>query len=234
MRRSPALLWVFLGALCLAFIALTIWRGEDSTFGVQNYDFARIAILVVLAITVSAGFAGRGMLSQAVRHAMSWAAIFTVLAVGYSMRDRLEVVFRGVMAELAPGSALIEDPNAKEVTVVRGAGGHFRLPTRVNGVTLPMLFDTGASVVTLTHEDAMRAGIPVDRLDYSVMVYTANGTATAARVRLESVAVGSIQRRRVEALVARQGTLDGSLMGMSFLETLSEFAVRGDRLVLSP
>jgi aspartyl protease family protein len=234
MRRNPTLLWIAFGGLAVAFVALTIWRGEGSTFGVQNYDLARIAILVVLAVIVAAGFSGRGTLSEAVRHAMSWAAIFAVVAVGYTMRDRLELVFRGVMAELAPGSALIEDADGKAVTVVRGAGGHFRLPTEVNGVSLPMLFDTGASVVTLTHEDAARAGIPVDRLNYSVTVYTANGVATAARVQLESVAVGSIERRRIEALVAREGTLDGSLMGMSFLETLSEFAVRGNRLVLTP
>jgi aspartyl protease family protein len=234
MRRYPALLWVSLGALSFAFVALTIWRGEGTTFGVQNYDIARIAILVVLAVIVAAGFSGTGTLSQAVRHAMSWAAIFAIVAVGYTMRDRLELVFRGVMAELAPGSAIIEDAAGKEVTVVRSAGGHFRLPTRVNGVTIPMLFDTGASVVTLTHEDAQRAGIPVDRLNYGVTVYTANGVATAARVQLENVAIGSIQRRRIEALVAREGTLDGSLMGMSFLETLTEFAVRGDRLVLTP
>ncbi len=234
MRRLSPLFWVFVGTLAVAFVALTIWRGEGTTFGVQNYDYARVAILIILAITVAIGFSGRGALGVAVRHAMSWAAIFAVLAVGYSKRFELEMVFRGVLAELAPGAALIEGEDGKEVTVVRGPDYHFRLPAKINGVSIPMLFDTGASVVTLTHEDAIRAGIPVGRLNYSVTVYTANGVATAARVRLENVAIGSIQRRQIEALVAREGTLDGSLMGMSFLETLSEFTVRGNRLVLTP
>jgi aspartyl protease family protein len=234
MRRSPSLLWILLGTLGVALVVLTIRHGERSTFGIENYDFARLVVLVTVAVAVAAGFAGRGTLSQAVRHAMSWMVVIAVLAVGYSMRDRLELVFRGVMAELAPGSALIEDANAKEVTVVRAAGGHFRVPTRVNGVAISMLLDTGASVVTLTHDDAEKAGIPVERLNYTVTVYTANGVTTAAPVEIEAMSIGSIQRRRISALVARDGTLDGSLLGMSYLETLSQFAVRGDRLVLSP
>ncbi len=45
--------------------------------------------------------------------------------------------------------------------------------------------------------------------------------------------VGGIVRSRVQAFVADRGALDGSLLGMTFLETLSKYSVSGDRLELS-
>ncbi len=46
------------------------------------------------------------------------------------------------------------------------------------------------------------------------------------------IAVGSIERRRVPILVAEDGKLGQSLLGMNFIGTLSGFDMRGDRLIL--
>ena len=62
---------------------------------------------------------------------------------------------------------------------------------------------------------------------------TANGMATAANVTLDSIKIGAIERRNIRAMVAKDGRMAGSLLGMNFLNTLSGFSVRGDRLVLS-
>jgi aspartyl protease family protein len=51
---------------------------------------------------------------------------------------------------------------------------------------------------------------------------------------LARLAVGQIERRDVPALVAPRGSLDQSLLGMSFLNTLHGYAISGDRLVLTP
>ena len=95
-----------------------------------------------------------------------------------------------------------------------------------------MIFDTGASSVVLTHAAAKAAGLPLEVLNYSVNVDTANGRTRAAPVTLATIAVGGIVEREVSALIAQPGQLRVSLLGMSFLNRLAGWEVRGDRLVL--
>jgi len=111
-------------------------------------------------------------------------------------------------------------------------GGSFALGGRANGVPLDFVFDTGATAVVLTADDAARLGWPASRLDYSVTVSTANGATRAAPITIERLAIGSIEERSVRALVARPGDLRENLLGMTFLTRLDAYEVRGDRLVL--
>jgi aspartyl protease family protein len=64
-------------------------------------------------------------------------------------------------------------------------------------------------------------------------VTTANGTGRAAVVTLDRIEVGGIVRSRVPAFVAERGALQGSLLGMTFLETLSRYSVSGNKLELA-
>ncbi len=95
-----------------------------------------------------------------------------------------------------------------------------------------MLVDTGASTVVLRPEDARRLRIDVDNLRYLVPVHTANGTTYAASVRLQSLSVGKISMKDVDALVAKQGTLRDNLLGMSFLNRLTSYEFSGEFLTL--
>jgi aspartyl protease family protein len=95
-----------------------------------------------------------------------------------------------------------------------------------------MVLDTGASAVVLTHEAARAAGLPLEVLKYSVNVDTANGLARAAPVTLDRVSIGGLTERSVPALVASPGALRTSLLGMTFLNRLESWEVRGDRLLL--
>jgi len=63
-------------------------------------------------------------------------------------------------------------------------------------------------------------------------VSTANGTTYAAPVRLKSIAVGPLELRDVEALVAQPGNLNENLLGMSFLKRLRSYEFTGDFLTL--
>jgi len=54
----------------------------------------------------------------------------------------------------------------------------------------------------------------------------------AAATTIRELTVGSITERSVPALVAREGSLSQSLLGMTFLDRLASFEVRGDRLIL--
>ena len=60
-----------------------------------------------------------------------------------------------------------------------------------------MIVDTGASSIVLRPQDAKKAGIDVNSLTYRVPVLTANGRTLAARVRLDAVAIGPLDRTRL-------------------------------------
>ena len=78
-----------------------------------------------------------------------------------------------------------------------------------------MVLDTGASSVVLTQEAAKAAGLPIEVLNYTVNVDTANGRTRAAAVTLDRLAVGGLTERSVPALVAQPGQLKNNLLGMT-------------------
>lgn len=119
-----------------------------------------------------------------------------------------------------------------EVVITRRAGGSFAVPVLINDRPVRFLFDTGATAVVLGEESARALGLLVAEPRFAVPVMTANGRGLAAALTLDRIAVGPIQFRRVPALVVRAGLLDGNLLGQSFLERLTSYEVRGNRLVL--
>ncbi|WP_372425503.1 TIGR02281 family clan AA aspartic protease [Salinarimonas chemoclinalis] len=110
--------------------------------------------------------------------------------------------------------------------------GAFALAGRANGTPMDFVFDTGATAVVLTAENAARIGWPANRLAYTVRVSTANGSTTAAPITLDRLAIGGIEVRDVRAFVAQPGDLHENLLGMTFLSRLASYEVRGDRLLL--
>jgi aspartyl protease family protein len=134
-----------------------------------------------------------------------------------------------VLAEVIPGRPAA---HGNIVEIARSRGGEFTVAVHINGTRVPMTLDTGASSVVLTQEAAKAAGLPLAVLSYSVNVETANGRARAAPVTIERVAVGNIVERSIPALIAQPGQLRTSLLGMSFLNRLEGWEVRGDRLVM--
>jgi aspartyl protease family protein len=120
--------------------------------------------------------------------------------------------------------------HGRDVEVVRGHSGDFALAAHINGARVPMVLDTGASSVVLTQEAAKAAGLPIEVLNYSINVDTANGRTRAAPITLDRLAVGGLTERAVPALVVRRGQLKNNLLGMSFLNRLESWEVRGDKL----
>lgn len=110
--------------------------------------------------------------------------------------------------------------------------GHFMSKAQINGRTIQVMVDTGASTVALSHEDARKAGFRPDDLDFDRPVSTANGIVKAARVRIDRIEVGGILVERVDAMVLPKGALSGSLLGMSFLSRLDSFEVKNGVLHL--
>jgi aspartyl protease family protein len=120
----------------------------------------------------------------------------------------------------------------RAVQIARGQGGEFTLQARINGVSTPMVVDTGATLVVLTQETARAAGLPLELLTYNVDLETAGGHTKAARLTLDRLAIGNLVERSVPALVVPHGQMKTNLLGMSFLDRLERWEVRPDRLVL--
>ncbi len=116
--------------------------------------------------------------------------------------------------------------------IARGQAGEFALQAKINGVTAPMVIDTGATSVVLTWETAKAIGLPLEMLEYNVDVETAGGHTKAARLTLDRLAVGKLVENSVPALVVPRGQMKTNLLGMSFLDRLESWDVHADRLML--
>ena len=227
MRRLISLLLAVLAiALCVLLLRgnEVVWS-ELVALDASSVE-TRIVALVLLAIVVLALF--RQRFPNALQSAAVWALIALVLVLAYTYRFELRDVSDRVLAEIIPGRAVTR---GHTVEIARGTGGSFAVTTQVNGARIAMVLDTGASAVVLTQEAARTAGLPLEVLNYSVHVDTANGRARAAPVTLDKVSIGGITERSVPALIT-QGGLRTNLLGMSFLNRLQSWEVRGDRLLL--
>jgi aspartyl protease family protein len=114
------------------------------------------------------------------------------------------------------------------VRIRRKSDGSFLVNGEINGEALPMRIDSGAATIVLRHSDAERAGVNIKGLTFDTALNSANGTSYLAAVRLKSVRVGPLVVDDVEGLVAQPGTLNESLLGMSFLRHLTSYQVTGD------
>jgi aspartyl protease family protein len=228
----PRTLFLLLFGLALALIVLIARHDEGTVAGLAADDFGALvyyfALIVFIGSAVLMMF--RESFSKALEAALFWIVVGFVLAFAYTYRAELRGVADRVMAELMPGRAA--QRGERTVEIVRGRAGDFQVAAQVNGSRVTMVLDTGASAVVLTQDAAKAAGLPLEVLSYSVTVDTANGRTRAAAVTLDRLAVGGIVERSVPALVAQPGQLRVSLLGMSFLNRLESWEVRGDKLVM--
>jgi aspartyl protease family protein len=221
---------VFAAGVIMA-VAATV-SGSSTVLGLDVETSLQVLGAALMAcLLVGAGMGrGRGKAGETLRMAGGWIAIALALVAGYAYRFELAAVGNRVAGAVVPGLTLF-GPGG-EATTSRDAGGHFSFGARANGQPIRIMFDTGASSVVLRAEDAARIGIRDFELSYSVNVRTANGVTQAAPIMLATLEIGGIREENVRAMVARPGQLFENLLGMSFLERLSSYEVRGDQLVL--
>lgn len=228
---SRRLTWSLLFGVALSLAALIATNDSDPIANLLRHDAGALMLKAALAV-----FAGglaltllRERLSRVLEALLFWAVVALLVAVVYSYRYELRDAADRVVAQLMPGHVA---GHGRHVEVVRGKSGDFALAARVNGAPVAMVLDTGASSVVLTQAAARAAGLPIEMLNYSVNLDTANGRTHAAPVMLDRVAVGSLVERGVPALVVQSDDLKNNLLGMSFLNRLESWEVRGDRLRL--
>jgi len=225
------LLLLLLAVLTGALLVLVVQQNDAALAELARLDASslttKITALALLGLAAAALF--RQRFTRVFESVLIWVVIVLLLALGYTYRFELREVGDRMLAELIPGRAATR---GHTVEIARGGGGGFSVATQVNGARVAMVLDTGASAVVLTQEAAKAAGLPLEVLNYSVSVDTANGRARAAPVTLDRLSVGGITERSVPALIAQPGQLRTNLLGMSFLNRLESWEVRGDRLMM--
>jgi aspartyl protease family protein len=161
---------LFVGVALLVAVGLALLVSADagSLLGLTQMQFGQLIPLVILAIVFAAGaFSRRQKFSSIVANFATWAGLFVVVMIGYAYREDLKDIAARVLGELSPTTAIVDSENGT-ATFRRGLDGHFTVGSTVNGASIPLLFDTGASAVVLSYRDAQRAGIPVDDLSFTL------------------------------------------------------------------
>jgi len=128
---------------------------------------------------------------------------------------------------IAPSKA---DPK-RHIVLTADASGHFITGGLINGQSVPLLVDTGATAVTVDQTLAQRLGLDI-RQGKPVQVRTANGTVMGHQVELRSLRVGHHTSYNVVAVVLPTG-LPHVLLGNSYL---ARFRLQRDdqRMTLEP
>lgn len=226
--------WIIVSIIAIILLFF-IFRGESaSTRELNNDQIAQITYIGILGVLVASSILASGIkLTHVIRNVFIWIVIGFALMVGYNNRYELQDIAHNLTAGIIPNSPISRyDENGLTVLLKRAPSGHFETRANVNGKKLNFMVDTGASTVVLSSEDAYDLGIDTRALNYTITVNTANGTAPAAPVILDSIKIGDIERKNIRAMVTQPDAMDGSLLGMSFLDRLSGYTVRGDQLIL--
>jgi aspartyl protease family protein len=125
----------------------------------------------------------------------------------------------------------IPDKNGGEVRLERDGDSHFYVTAIVNGSSIRMMVDSGASIIALTRRDAEAIGIDVDGLPEAGSANTAGGVVPIRPVELNSVGVDGLTVASVQAAVI-DADMPTSLLGQSFLSRLQSVEVSGDTMTL--
>ncbi len=142
-----------------------------------------------------------------------------VLLLG-TEKDAASFEIDGKKRTLRMGQAYSAASAGKQsVALNADASGHIFTVGSINGGSVRLLVDTGATLVVLPAAEAKRLGI-----DYlkgqPTRMNTANGVAAAYRVKLDSVRIGDVELNNVDAVVNANDNLGVTLLGMSFLNRM--------------
>ena len=120
---------------------------------------------------------------------------------------------------------------AASVTLYPDHSGHFVTDALINGRSVRVLVDTGATTVAMNSREAGRMGLDV-RSGPRVNMSTANGVVAARATKLDTVQIGAITLHNVEAVVHDGDSPSIVLVGMSVLNRL-DMRREGGQLVLT-
>ncbi|MEK7758514.1 MAG: TIGR02281 family clan AA aspartic protease [Pseudomonadota bacterium] len=119
----------------------------------------------------------------------------------------------------------------ESVTLFSDASGFFHAQGSINGAAVTFLVDTGANTIAINSATAKRAGIDYTK-GRAGTARTASGYTRMYGIKLDTVKVGDIVLRNVEAGVIDGPQPETPLLGMSFLNAL-EMKRDGNKMELT-
>jgi aspartyl protease family protein len=186
-------------------------------------QIANIAFLGLLGAAIAGSYfmSQRGNLGKTAQQAAVWGLIFVgVIAVVGMWSD--------IRNTVSPRQQI---GAAGEIVLPRQPNGHYYLTLDVNDVPVEFVVDTGASQIVLSQTDAARVGIDPASLRYLGLANTANGQVRTAPVWLDRVSLDDLQDFDVPAVV-NDGQMDGSLLGMTYIDSFDTIQIRDGELIL--
>ena len=115
----------------------------------------------------------------------------------------------------------------REIVITAGPGGHFTAGGSINGRAARFMVDTGATMVSIGREDAVRLGLDLKGAR-TAFTQTANGPVAVQSLTLASLRVGDVELSNVHAIVL-PAPLPYVLLGNSWL---GRFQMRRDNDVM--
>ncbi len=190
----------------------------------SEHDIGRLLYLILLLAVVGGFFLlqGRRRLGQMAQQLLIWALIIVGLSAGW-------VLWQDVAGNSPRQSVVV---TGETIEVPRERDGHYYLTLELNGAPVRFVVDTGATDVVLSQADARSIGIDPESLRYSGTARTANGTVRTAPIRIDQVRLGEFTDRGLMAWV-NEGTMDISLLGMTYLQRFARIEIARDRLILT-
>ena len=159
--------------------------------------------------------------------------------------DAFHSILKSAVAEKAPQEPPTAEVNAirpakpatevllgRKVRIAADPRGHFNADFRLNGRSIDAMVDTGATLVAINLSTARRIGIQLSPADFKHTVNTANGKTRAASATIDRLQIGRIVVENVDAVVLEDKALDGTLIGVSFLNRLAKYQVENGALLL--
>ncbi len=175
-----------------------------------------VALIILVSLV-------RSRAGRVVRNGTAWIIIFVVTVAGFGL-------WEDIRDDFMPKQTAFADQGRVEVP--RSRDGHYYMTAEVNGTPIDFVVDTGASEIVLTKEDAERAGLAADQLQFFGRASTANGEVRTAPVRLDSIDIGGIRDANVPAFV-NEGQMFKSLLGMSYLHRWDRIEIADGKLILN-
>ena len=141
------------------------------------------------------------------------------------LKGKRETLRLGVVVSAFQGAA------RESVTLFADTSGFFHAQGSINGAAVTFLVDTGANTIAINSATARRAGIDYTK-GRAGTARTASGYTPMYGIKLDTVKVGEIVLRNVEAGVIDGPQPETPLLGMSFLNAL-EMKREGNRMELT-
>lgn len=143
--------------------------------------------------------------------------------------EKYEARHREKLSSLGDDYAVSAETVTTEIPIQRHSGGTFEVPCNVNGLDLKMIFDTGASDVSISKVEAdfMLKNNYLSKNDIKGRQYyqTADGGISEGTViTLKDVKIGEAMLHNIEASVSKSQTAP-LLLGQSVLEKFGTYTV---------